>query len=266
MISAVILTKNEEKNIVDCLDSVLWCDEIIVVDDFSDDRTVELIKRFNNPNIHVFEHQLNDDFSNQRNFGLRKAKGEWVLFVDADERVSRNLKNEISYVTSIHDNDEKVFGYFIKRRDVMWGKELRYGETAHVKLLRLGRKGTGEWEYNVHEEWNIKGKKEFLVNYLIHYPHKSVKKFLKDINYYTDLRAKQLHERNIQVKWWMILFYPLGKFIFNYVLRLGFLDGTAGFIYAIMMSLHSFLVRGKLWLQDQYEKKEKVREIFRTER
>ena len=92
MISVVVLTKNEEKNIEECLKTLQWCDEIVVVDDFSTDKTVSLAKRLG---AKIFERNLEDDFSQQRNFGLGKATGEWVLFIDADERVSQNLASEI---------------------------------------------------------------------------------------------------------------------------------------------------------------------------
>src|SRR3989344_2100160 len=116
MISAIVLTKNEENTIVDCLDSLIWCDEIIVIDDFSNDRTGELIENLKNKKITIFQQRLQDDFSQQRNFGLEKAKNDWVLFVDADERISLSLQYEIlSHLTNSLQN---YAGYFIPRRDV----------------------------------------------------------------------------------------------------------------------------------------------------
>src|SRR3990167_11562432 len=92
MISAVVLTKNEEKNIERCINSLLWCDEIVIIDDYSEDETINKIK---NAKVKIFQRKLNGDFAGQRNFGLEKASGEWVLFVDSDEEVSRELREEI---------------------------------------------------------------------------------------------------------------------------------------------------------------------------
>lgn len=243
MISVVVLTKNEEKNIVDCLESLTWCDEVIVIDDQSEDRTAEISQKLG---AKVYKHNLNGDFSKQRNFGLEKARGEWILFIDADERISEQLKNEILYKTSIKNS--KVSGYFLKRKDIMWGKELRHGETGNIKLLRMARKEEGEWEGKVHEEWKILGQVAELNNTIIHFPHQTVAEFLKEINFYTTIRVKELYAQGVKVHWLSIILYPKGKFLLNYFIKLGFLDGTAGLVFAILMSFHSFLVRGKLWL------------------
>ena len=241
MISVVVLTKNEEKNIVDCLESLLWCDEIIVVDDNSEDRTLEVDKKMG---AKVFTRSLDNDFSTQRNFGLKKASRDWVLFVDADERVSEELKEEIQ--SKIKNN--KVDGYLIKRLDSIWGRELRYGETGNIRLVRLAKKNSWKWKRKVHEEWKIKGKIAVFKNHIDHYPHPTISEFLKEINFYTDVRARELFDRGVRSSFLSIIFYTKAKFIQNYFVKLGFLDGIHGFILALIMSFHSFLVRGKLWL------------------
>lgn len=246
MISVIILTKNEEKNIDECLSTVSWADEIIVVDDNSDDKTVDIAKK---KNARVFTRSLDGDFSAQRNFGLEKAKGEWVLFIDADERISSALWYEIMATTNDPRNEYSAF--YIKRKDIMWGKELNYGETGDIKLLRLAKKNIGKWEGKVHEVWKTKGKASTLKNSLIHYPHQTIKEFLQEVNYYTDIRAEELHKKKVKVFWWEIIVYPKAKFIVNYIFKGGVFDGLPGLISAIIMSLHSFLVRGKLWLMWQ---------------
>lgn len=241
MISAIILTKNEEKNIVDCLESLSWVSEVLVIDDNSDDRTVEIAKTFG---AKVFKKTLEGSFAAQRNYGLSKTKGDWVFFVDADERVTDELKNEI--LSKMYDR--KTDGYFLKRKDIIFGKELKYGESANVEFLRLARRNNGLWMGDVHEIWFIKGKTQRLINPLIHYPHQSIAEFLEEINFYTDLRAQELKKKNVQVAWWHVIMYPLGKFVRNYFFRLGILDGLQGLVFAILMSFHSFLVRAKLFL------------------
>lgn len=249
-ISAVVLAKNEEERILDCLKSLYFCEEILVIDDYSTDKTVELVSSLKNKKIRMIHRLLGNDFSRQRNFGLREAKGEWVLFVDADEKVSEALAFEIPSTLP-----DKYLGFYIRRRDVMWGKELKYGETGNIKFLRLAKKDAGEWEGAVHEEWKIKGKVGELESPLLHYPHQTIKEFLQEINFYTSLRAKELYRRGVRSNFLSILLYPKGKFILNFILRRGFLDGVEGLIVALMMSFHSFLVRGKLWIlgrKDRY--------------
>lgn len=249
MISAVILTKNEENNILECLKSLSWCDEVIVIDDESHDKTVEIVKK---AGAKVFVHPLQEDFAAQRNFGLEKAKGDWILFIDADERVTQGLWYEIMAKTNAPFSPYS--GYYLKREDSIWGKKLLHGETGNIKILRLAKRDAGKWEGKVHERWNVKEKTEILQNPLIHYPHQTIKEFLQEINFYTDLRARELHKKKVHVSWFSILLYPKAKFIVNYFAKVGFLDGLPGFIFAIMMSLHSFLVRGKLWLLWQKER------------
>ncbi|MCL4418565.1 glycosyltransferase family 2 protein [Patescibacteria group bacterium] len=245
MISAVVLTKNEEKNIVDCLESINWCNETIIIDDYSTDRTLEVAKSFN-PKIKSFQRNLEGNFSAQRNFGISKAIGEWILFIDADERLSESLKGEI--LDFLKSKDNEYNGFYVKRRDFMWGKELKHGEVGNIRLVRLGRRDSGKWQGKVHETWNIKGKVGKFKMLLFHYPHQDISTFLKEVNRYTDFRAQELFEQGVKVVFWQIILYPKAKFLLNYFLRLGFLDGIEGLVFAVMMSFHSFLVRGKLWL------------------
>lgn len=263
-ISAVVLTKNEEKNIEKCLRSLYWCDEIVVIDDCSQDKTVKIAQKMG---VRVFTHSLNDDFAHQRNFGLEKAKGEWVLFVDADERIPAALAAEIRSLLkkvgpalafgsgkhpakrgSFSGSDLDCKGFYIKRRDFFGGRWLKYGETARVRLLRLAKKNAGHWEGAVHEVWKIKGKTDELTSPLLHHPHPTAAEFLEEINKYSTIRARELYTQEKKINFFEIIVYPLGKFLKNYFLTFGFLDGLPGFLNAIFMSFHSFLTRGKLWL------------------
>ncbi len=248
MISVVILTKDEEKNILDCVESVLWADEIIILDDNSQDRTVEVVKNISNKKIKIYSKNLDNDFSSQRNYALSKATKEWVLFLDADERVTTQLRDEINSFLINDSKNSDTKGFFLKREDVMWGKALKYGEVGNIKLLRFAKKKEGIWYGKVHEEWRIEGKVSEFENSLIHYPHQTIDDFLKEINFYTTIRAKELYDSHVNSSIKDIIFFPSGKFILNYFFKLGFLDGIEGFIFAIFMSFHSFLVRGKLWL------------------
>lgn len=241
-LSAIVLAKNEESTIRDCLNSLSFCDERIVIDDFSTDKTAEIAKELG---AKVYKHPLENDFARQRNFGLEKASGDWVLFIDADERVNHSLQYEIT--TEISNPMDTVVGYFIKRHDTLWGRKVIHGEIGSTTLLRLAKKSAGKWKGRVHEAWEIKGKRGALTHKLDHFPHQSLREFLREINYYSTIRAEELHKMKKKIYVHQIAVYPIGKFMYNYVVRLGFLDGLPGFMIAIMMSFHSFLVRGKLW-------------------
>jgi len=249
-ISAIILAKNEEKNIEDCIKSVVFCDEIVVVDDNSEDKTKQIaIKN----KAKVITHSLENDFSKQRNFAIEHTKGDWMLFVDADERVPKELAEEIRQVINTHSS---IAGYYLKRHDYMWGKFLKFGETGNLYLLRLAKRGSGKWIGKVHESWVANGRVAELRFPLLHFPHVTVAEFLYEINFYSTLRAAELKEQRVHTSWLQIVLYPKAKFLQNYVFSLGFLDGTPGLVLAIMMSMHSFLVRGKLWLLWNISKKE----------
>lgn len=241
MISAIILTKNEEKNIEECISGLKWCNEIIIIDDKSTDNTVKIAKELG---AEVFEHQLNNDFSQQRNFGLEKARGDWIFFVDADERVSQELSDEIK--NKINGNG-KENGFYFKRIDNFLGKWLKHGEIGDIRILRLGRKKSGKWVRRVDEVWEVEGEKNTFDNPLLHYSHTSLDEFITSINERSSLNARMFYEESLKpnlLEW----LKPLFKFFNNYILKLGFLDGIQGFVFAVFMSLHSFLVRGKLYL------------------
>ena len=246
-ISVVVLTKNEEENIKECLKSVRQlADEIIVIDDHSQDQTREIAKE---NGAKVFIRSLSNDFSNQRNFGLKKAKGDWILFVDADERVTKSLAVEIkSWIGEVGPGSDLSYdGFNVRRKDFVFGKWLKNGESGKIKLLRLGKKSAGLWKKPVHEVWDIGGVIKEFDSPLLHYPHPTVSEFLTKINEYSTLRAQELCKKGKRVNFLEVIGYPLAKFFKNLFWHLGFLDGLPGFLHAIFMSFHSFLVRSKLW-------------------
>lgn len=254
MISAIVLTHNSQELLDRTLTSLSWCDEIIIVDDDSTDGTEAIAKTFG---VVMYRRSLKGDFAKQRNFGLAKATGDWVLFVDSDEVVGPQLAKEIREVTRnsklktpndhAQGRQSSKVGYYLARNDWFLGRWLKHGETANVRLLRLARLGSGEWMRPVHEVWHIQGEVGQLQSPLLHYPHPTVAQFLEEVNYYSTFNADHLYRRGTTVRWWEIAGYPLAKFVLNYIFRLGILDGMPGAVTALMMSFHSFLTRAKLW-------------------
>lgn len=247
MLTTVILTKNEEKDIERAVKSVSFSDEIIVIDDNSTDATVQIAKKLG---CRVVTRALEDDFAGQRNYAIKEAKGEWILFLDSDEEVSPALKSEIGEVLK---NDLHHQLFYIKRRDEFWGKQLRHGELEKAYstgFIRLLKKDSGVWKNKVHEVFVTTNSVGRLNNFMYHKPHKNVTEFISSVNYYSTIRAQELYKTGKRTNIFEIVFYPFFKFIYTYFFKTGFLDGPAGFVYSFLMSFHSFLVRAKLY---QYE-------------
>lgn len=202
-----------------------------------------------------------EDFAKARNRELDKTKTEWVMFVDKDEEMSPELKKELDCHAPSALAMTNITGYKIRRIDRFLGKWLRFGETGNVKIVRLARKDSGRWERAVHEVWKIKGKAGELKSPIYHY-HDSVGEMIGKIDRYSSIEAewrstviprldRGIYKNIIDIDlgskagMTMLLLYPMGKFIWNYFVKLGFLDGMEGFILAGLMSFHSFLVRSK---------------------
>lgn len=241
-ITAIILANNEEKVIKKAIQSVSFCDEVLVIDDESSDSTGIIAKE---AGATVLSHSLRNNFAEQRNWAMKQAKNEWILFVDADEEVSTNLKFKIGNLKL----QGAVTAYAIPRRDFFWGHEMKYGETKQTRrkgIIRLVKKGSGTWTGVVHETFIPVGFVDRVDAFLDHHSHDSLSSFIHDVNIYSTIRAKELAAQGKQVSSLKLIFYPLGKFIYTYFLLGGFLDGPAGFVYSFVMSFHSFLVRTKL--------------------
>jgi len=246
-ISVIILTKNEEKNIERAMKSVQFCDEIIIVDDGSTDKTLEICQN-SKVKTQIFKRLVKGNFAEQRNRAMTKASNKWILFLDADEEITPELQKEIMK----HIQTEEKGTYLIKRRDFFWGKELKYGETEKVRnkgLIRLIKKGDGLWKGAVHEEFvsNLSLQPGEMEGFINHFPHQTLKEFIEEVNIYSDVRARELFSKGFHATIFQILFFPFVKFNYNYFVKRGFLDGAPGFVYAFLMSFHSFLVRTKLF-------------------
>lgn len=243
MISAVIITDNWGEKMKRCVKSVGWCGEVIIIEDTEKLQILNYKLQIKLQNFKILKRPLNNDFAGQRNYGLEKTKGDWVLFIDSDEEVSSELRKEIT--AKIQTSG--YAGYFLKREDCFMGRWLKRGEAGEMKLLRLAKKNAGRWRGSVHETWDVKGRTAALENPLHHYPHPTITEFLEKINSYTDIVAQSWKEEGRKIQGVQIILYPLGKFMQNYIWRLGFLDGFPGLVMAVMMSFHSFLARSKYY-------------------
>ena len=236
------MTKNEEIFLKACLTDLSFCDEVVVVDDDSVDGTLSIAKKMG---AKVFVRSMNRNYGAQCNFGMKKALGEWIFFVDADERVSKELKNEI--IKNIQKKSPCV-GFSLKRRDKLWGKWMKFGETSTFTSLRLVKNGSGRWRRKVHVWFDTKGETKRLKHSLLHYPHPTLFKFIGSINRWSSWHADANKEEGKKSNLLKINLFTFIKFIQNYIFRLGFLDGLHGFVHALLMSFHSFLAWSTLWI------------------
>ena len=242
-ISAVVITHNEEDDIKECLQSVSWAGEIIVIDSYSNDSTVAISRGFTDK---VFLREF-DNFSAQKNYGLSKARFDWILSVDADERVTEGLRKEIEQIVENPSMGGKAF--FIKRLNNMYGKFVSYGQPDYQ--LRLFRKTVGRFEKPVHEEVRLDCKAGYLKNELIHYSMKNLSEHLKKINQYTDLETRIMAEKGVTIDFcyvpWFILLKPFLRFAKSYFFMKGFRDGIYGFVLCVNAMFAEFFKSAKYW-------------------
>ncbi|MEN8253429.1 MAG: glycosyltransferase family 2 protein [Patescibacteria group bacterium] len=241
-ISVIIITHRADKLFLDSLTSVQFAEEIIILDNNSNNNWSKLKKKFNFTVINYFK--TIKDFSQIRNNLIKKARYEWVLFVDSDEILEKKAAEKILKII----NKKNIDAAFITRVDYFLGKKLNWGEMRKVQKLRLAKKQQLKFWGTVHEIGNSPGnilRSNIIFN---HYSHSSISSFLKKIIIYADIVSDykkdkyQLWEVLIEM-----LINPPGKFVYNYILKLGFLDAWQGLVYAAMMSIHSATVRIMLY-------------------
>ncbi len=235
MLSIVILAKNEAANLTVLLPKLSFADQVWVMDDGSTDNTAMVCQKHG---AGRWEWPVGQDFSRARNEALARIKNGWVLFLDADERLDFGLKQEI--LNKVKQNVD--CGYAIKRQDIFYGKELRFGETGETWLVRLAKAKMGRWRGKVHETWEVR-RVEKLTHKLKHYSHESVSQLFWAIKGYAWSRAKELVS---QGEYWRLdqqIFFPIAKLGYLLIIKRGLLDGWRGLVMSLAMAYHSFLVR-----------------------
>jgi glycosyltransferase involved in cell wall biosynthesis len=241
-ISACVTTFNEEQNIVRCLKSLAWCDEIVVVDSLSTDRTVELCRQFTD---RVYQHQWLG-YIGQKNLIRRLASHEWVLFLDADEEVSPALRDEV--IEELARNGQKFAGYQFPRMVNYLGKWIRRGEWYPDIKLRLFLKEKGySGGQEPHDQVIVDGRVKTLRGHLWHYTYENIHDHLDTMNRFSSITAKEKFAAGNRYSWLDFLFRPPLRFFKAYFLRRGFLDGKRGFLIACVSSFGVCMKYAKLW-------------------
>lgn len=237
-ISVVIITKNEAQNISDCLESVKWADEIIVVDSGSEDETISIAKRFTDKVL------INEwkGFADQKSFAMNQATNEWILSIDADERVTEKLKDEI-----LNSDLNQFDGYRIKRENYFLGKLIRGCGWGNDYQLRLFRKSKTKLTNRlVHEGFEVEGKIGQLKNSMQHFSYRNFSDAITKINHYSTLEAIEKQNRK-KVTAFTIVVTPVVAFLQHFFLRQGFIDGIYGLFVSIMHSITKLQVQLKIW-------------------
>lgn len=231
---------NEEERIRACLESVAWADEIIVVDSGSSDKTREIAREFTD---RIVVHPWSG-YSAQKNFALAQCRGEWVLSLDADERVPDALREEIAATLA---GPPAAAGFMIPRQNFFQGRWIRHGGWYPDYQLRLFRRGRGRFtERAVHESVHLDGPAGRLRMPLAHQSYRGIEDFVARANRYSDLAARELAASGRGGDLRDLLLRPLWRFVLMYVLRRGFLDGWRGFLLAVLYAHYVFLRAAKV--------------------
>lgn len=229
-ISALLITYNEVKHIKSVIENVAFANEIIVIDSFSNDGTYEILSKLNKV-ITIQRHFKN--FADQRNFAIQQASHDWLLFIDADERITPKLKDEILAVIK---NPKEFVAFKFKRLFYFKQKRIRFSGFQTDATYRLFKKGSVTYYEDriVHEQPKITGANKLLQNTMIHYSVDSAAHYKSKMEHYAALKALELFNKGKKPHFFHFYIRPLYKFIVNYFLRLGFLDGKEGFILSYL--------------------------------
>jgi len=246
-LSAAIITYNEEINVVRCLKSVSFCDEIVIVDSGSSDKTLELARGFTDK---IYCRKW-EGYASQKNYALSLCANEWVLSVDADEEVSQELRDE---VLSVLQCQPGVAGFSCPRRTMHLGRWIRHGGWYPNRLVRLFNKNQGRWVGGeVHEYWESNGEFGALNGHLLHYSFRNLADQVERNNHYSSLAAVALKREGHHFSYPKLLIKSTVKFFETYVVKRGFLDGYPGLIISVSAAYSVFLKWAKLWELEKSE-------------
>jgi len=254
MISAVVHTFNEEKNIKRCLSSLQWVDEIILVDMGSTDQTCQVAKEYK---VKIFHHEYIGFVEPARNFGISKATNDWILIVDADEEIPKTLADYLKKETK---NPRGDF-YRIARKNIIFDKWIKHTGWWPDYQVRFFKKGTVSWTEKIHGVPLTIGEGIDVETYedlsIVHYNYPSIEKYLERLNRYTSITAKELFLSNIQFSSRDLLEKPTKEFINRYFVWDGYKDGLHGLVLSLVQSFSELVTYVKLWELNNF-KEEKI--------
>lgn len=258
-ITAIIPTYNEEVHIKAAIESVLWCDEVIVVDSFSNDKTLEIVASF--PQVRLLQNKF-EYFAAQKNWAIPQASHPWVLLLDADERAPASLAAEIQRY--LKEGTPNV-GFWIRRQNYFMDKLIQYSGWQSDKVVRFFKRDKCRYEdVRVHEEIVGDGPIGILKEKLLHYTYRDLTSYLIKADRYTSWgaldRFSKMEKSGKKIGLPYLVFRPFGRFLRDYFLKLGFLDGTHGFVVCALSSYYVFTRAVKIW---RLQNGEKIKDPFK---
>ena len=246
-LSVIVTTFNEEANIAPCLRSARWADEILVIDSGSTDGTVEAARPLAG---RILEHAYESP-ARQKNWAIPQARHPWVLILDADERITPELEEEIRALLAAGPAHH---GYWIHRRNTFLGREIRFGDWGSDRVIRFfSRDHACYADVRVHEEMEVDGSVGQLGGRLLHHSVRSMDQYSEKMERYASWWAEEQGEAGRHASPWKILTHTWGRFIRMYVLKGGFLDGGHGLVLSLLASFSVFQKYTKLWERDRTE-------------
>lgn len=252
MLTAVVLTKNEEERITACLESVKWADEIIVVDNGSTDHTLAIAQKYTDKIIKL----KNQNFSFLRNRGAEEANEDWILYIDADERVLTNLKNEIEALITF----DNMSAYAISRKNYIFGQEVNFGPYRYDWVIRLIKKSDFEtWVGKVHEYPKFKGELGYSKNSLLHLTHRNLDQIIFKSLEWSKIDAKlRFDAHHPKMSGWRFLRIFVSEVFNQGFSRKGFFNGTIGIMDCLLQVFSLFMTYVRLWELQQSKPRDKV--------
>ena len=243
-ISVNVITYNEEANIQDALESVRWADEIIVLDSFSTDRTLEICRKYTDKIIN----QEFVGYGKLRNLAIEQSSHEWILSLDADERVTEPLREEIFREL---ERGASAEGYSIPRKSHFLGYWVRHcGWYPDYRSMQLFRRDVGRYTEVLnddHLELTPGGRRGYLKSPILHYTYRNLDQYLSKMERYTTLKARQMMSDGRRFHSHQLLTHPLLTFLKMYLFRRGFLDGHIGLMLSVLYAYYAFVKYAKLW-------------------
>lgn len=248
-LSIVISSFNSEEKIEECLKSASFADEIIVVDGTSTDKTLEIAKKYTSK---IFVRPNHPMLNTNKNFGFSKAKNEWILSLDTDERITKELQEEIK--SEITNNKSEVNGFWIPRKNIIFGKWIAHSGWYPDHQLRLIRRGKGKFEeQHVHEMIRVEGEVGYLKNNILHYNYDSILQFLQKAGtIYAPNEADQLLKNGYILDWKDSIRFPLKEFLSRFFAREGYRDGLHGLVLSMLMAFYHLVVFAYIWERQKF--------------
>ncbi len=250
LLSVIVIAKNEEKKLPECLESVKWADEIVLIDTGSIDATKEIAKKYGTK---TFDYK-GGSYQDWRNEGLKKAGGKWVLYIDADERVTEELKERIlfhlkNYRLHNEEGEPVAEGYAIARKNIILGKEFKHGGQYPDYQKRLFKRSKLKgWSGDLHEEPIFEEYMGHIREPLLHIKHDNLSEMVEKTNKWSVLEAKMLYATgHPKMVWWRFIRIMMTELWIRLIKQGGVLDGVEGIIYGIYQSWSRFITYGKLW-------------------